>query len=262
MKILGPPAMDYERVAAIISGFISAQVMGRGAVLGLSGGVDSAVVASLAEKALGRDRVKALIMPDDECTPEGDTEDAISFARELGIQYEVVNITGITRAFHEAMRKAGSRVSEGNVRARIRMTALYYVANEEERIVIGSGDRSELLLGYFTKYGDGGADILPIGGLYKSQVIGIAKWLRVPPKIVNKRSSPRLWRDQLAEEELGMAYGRIDAILYGLFDLRLSVDEIVKALGEGSQKDVMALIDRIERNRHKLSTPPIAKVTD
>lgn len=254
--------MDYGRVAAMISDFISMQVRGRGAVLGLSGGVDSAVVASLSEKALGKDRVKALILPDDECTPEGDTEDAISLAKELGIQHEVINITGVTRAFFDAMRKAGSRVSEGNVRARIRMTALYYVANEEGRIVIGSGDRSELLLGYFTKYGDGGADILPIGGLYKSQVIGMAKWLGVPPKIVNKRSSPRLWRDQLAEEELGMPYSRIDAILYAICDLRLSVDEVVKALGEGSQKDVISLVERIERNRHKLSAPPIAKITD
>ncbi|MCQ5377167.1 MAG: NAD(+) synthetase, partial [Candidatus Methanomethylicia archaeon] len=83
-----------------------------------------------------------------------------------------------------------------------------------------------------------------------------------PPKIVNKRSSPRLWRDQLAEEELGMPYSRIDAILYAICDLRLSVDEVVKALGEGSQKDVISLVERIERNRHKLSAPPIAKITD
>ncbi len=148
------------------------------------------------------------------------------------------------------------RVVEGNIRARIRMTILYAYANQYNLLVAGTGDRSEILIGYFTKYGDGGADFFPIGCLYKTQVRRFAVFLGIPEKIAYKPSSPRLWKDHLAEKELGLKYEVIDAVLYSLFDKKLSPQQTAEKLGI-SLEVVERILSRYYSTSHKRETPPI-----
>lgn len=254
------PLLDYAKVEKKIRGFLKKEAGGRGVVLGLSGGIDSATVAALAVKALGSSNVLALIMPEDNSTPREDHNDAMSFAKNLGIEHKIVNITRAADCVFSAVSCPKSRVADGNVKARLRMIMLYYYANAQGRIVAGSGDRSELLIGYFTKYGDGGADILPIGGLFKTQVRELAKALGVPRSIVKKKSSPRLWNGQTAEGELGMNYEQVDLILHLLMDRKMGRGEIAGILGEGGAELVDKVMRRIECNAHKLRMPPIPKI--
>lgn len=260
MKNFELPKFDCVKTENRICEFIRHEVKSRGAVLGLSGGVDSATIAALSARALGRDRVLALIMPEASSTPIADTRDAIDFAEELGIDYRRIDITLPTKSIFEAAGGCGDKICEGNVKARLRMTLLYFHANLERRIVIGSGDRSELMIGYFTKYGDGGVDILPIGGLYKTQVRQLAKHLGVPERIAGKKSSPRLWPDQVAEDELGLTYEEVDRILRLSIDLGHGSTRIVEELGPASKPKVEKILKMIEINTHKLKMPPIAKV--
>ena len=139
------------------------------------------------------------------------------------------------------------------------MILLYYYANKHNYLVLGSGDRSEILIGYYTKYGDGAVDLLPIGCLYKTQVRHLAIHLGIPPKIAHKPSSPRLWPGQMAEEELGLSYTEIDLILYGLFDKGLKPDEVAEATGIELDK-VYRVIEMHKKTRHKRALPPIPSI--
>jgi NAD+ synthase len=143
--------------------------------------------------------------------------------------------------------------------ARVRMITLYQKAAENNALVVGTGDKSELLLGYFTKYGDGGVDILPLGDIYKTQLREFAKYLGIPEKIAYKPSSPELWPDHYAESELGLTYKEIDPILYLKYDLKLANEEVAETLGVD-----INIIERIEErcriNRHKLIPPPIIRI--
>ena len=136
------------------------------------------------------------------------------------------------------------------------MSLLYYVANSKNLLVVGTGDRSEILIGYFTKYGDGGVDFLPIGDLYKTQVRWLGKHLGVPENILTKPSSPQLWPGHKAEEELGVTYDRIDLILHAIFDLRMEAEEVRKQFGE----DVDRVLELHAKSSHKRAMPPIARV--
>jgi NAD+ synthase len=260
MKNFELPKFDCGKAEDRICEFIRHEAKSRGVVLGFSGGVDSATIAALSARALGRDRVLALIMPEASSTPSSDTRDAIEFAEELGIDYRRIDITLPTKTIFEAVGGCGDRVCEGNVKARLRMTLLYFHANLEGRIVVGSGDRSELMIGYFTKYGDGGVDILPIGGLYKTQVRELARHLGIPERITGKKSSPRLWPDHVAEDELGVNYEEVDMILRLRIDLGHGSARIVEELGPASRPKVEKILKMIEINAHKLKMPPIAKV--
>ncbi|MCX8205376.1 MAG: NAD+ synthase [Candidatus Nezhaarchaeota archaeon] len=257
------PSLDYSKVARSIGSFIASFVREsgrRGVVIGLSGGLDSSVAAKLCAEALGPEKVRALIMPDAEVTPREDVEDALELARILSVKAEVVDITRAVRAIVESYPlEGGDVVAVGNVRARVRMVLLYYVANSLGLLVAGAGDRSEVLLGYFTKYGDGGADFLPIGNLYKTQVRELGKHLGLPLRIVEKPSSPRLWRGQTAEGELGLSYEVIDPILHGLYDLGLSEGEVAEGVGVGIE-DVKRVKSLVEGSRHKRVLPPAAPV--
>ncbi|WFO75485.1 NAD+ synthase [Desulfurococcaceae archaeon MEX13E-LK6-19] len=230
----------------------------KGVVIGLSGGVDSSTAAALAVKALGNNRVHGLIMPDPRTTPEADVKDAIDLAKKLGINYTIIDISKIYDSFAENIPffNADHNIACGNLRARIRMILLYYYANLNNYLVLGSGDRSEILIGYFTKYGDGATDLMPLGCLYKTQVRHLAKYLGIPEKIYNKPSSPRLWPGHMAEEELGMKYTEIDLVLYSLFDLGLKPEEIPEATGISIEK-VQKIIELHRKSRHKRGTPPI-----
>lgn len=254
---------DAELATIRICEFIRGKVGQRRAVVGLSGGIDSAVAATLSVRSLGREKVLALVMPDSAATPKEDVNDAIGLAESLGIDYRAIDITQASKTITELASAACERkdkVAEGNVRARLRMTILYYIANSEGRIVIGSGDRSELMIGYFTKYGDGGVDLLPLGCVYKTQVRELAKHLGIPQRIIRKESSPRLWEGQTAESELGISYEDIDAILYRLFDLRMRKDEIVRELGPNYAAKVEMVVRMVRESAHKRRVPPAPKV--
>ncbi len=247
------PGYDLEKVEEDVEEFILEKVEEAGAtgvVLGVSGGVDSALTLALSARALGRERVLALIMPDTRITPADDLEDARSLCDLFGVERREIDIAPI---HEEYMRHLSSETfAEGNLRARIRMSLLYYHANMENKIVAGTGDRSEYLLGYFTKYGDGGVDIAPILILYKTEVRLLAKHLGVPVRIADKRSSPRLWPGHDAEKELGFTYDRADKILHRIFDL----NEPAEMLGEDPQ-----LVDAILRwhnaTHHKRAPPAV-----
>ncbi|WP_291766106.1 NAD+ synthase [Caldivirga sp. UBA161] len=255
--------VDYDYIERRIVNFIKTYISStgaKGAVIGLSGGIDSSVTASLLVKALGKDRVLALIMPY-KSTPPEDVRDAVQLAQMLGIKYDIVSIDPIRASFSNTISafKEDEIVANGNILARIRMTILYYYANLNNMIVAGTGDKSELLIGYFTKYGDGGVDILPIGDVYKSQVRMLGRRLGLPDSIVTKPSSPRLWEGQTAEGELGISYADIDVILHALVDLRMSPQKAQEATGKP-----LNLIEQVWRRvistEHKRRTPVVPRI--
>ncbi len=198
--------------SAKIAGWIKKKVNGSraaGAVIGLSGGIDSAVVALLCKKALG-ENIVCLIMP---ChSQKGEIAAAISFAKKFRLKYKIVDITKI----YDAMMKIlppGKMLSAANIKPRLRMLTLYYFANNLNYLVVGTGNKSELSVGYFTKYGDGGVDILPIGNFYKSEVVELARYLGVPDEIINKAPAAGLWPGQTDEGEIGITYPELEKIL-------------------------------------------------
>lgn len=258
--------INVQDFVNVITEFISTHVnkaRAQGVVIGLSGGVDSSTAAFLAVNALGKERVYGLIMPDRRTTPEDDIEDAIEVAKLLDIRYSVIDITRIYDAYVNSIPFFSNthKIACGNLRARIRMNILYYYANSNNFLVLGSGDRSELLIGYYTKYGDGAVDLLPLGCLYKTQVRYIGKHLGLPEKIYKKPSSPRLWPGHMAEEELGMSYTEIDLVLYSLFDKGLSPEEASKATGVHISK-VMKILEMHKKTRHKRMVPPVPNLPD
>jgi len=262
MKTIIPP-INYDYALNRIISFLREKLSEtrlKGLVIGLSGGVDSSVTATIAVKALGSEKVHGLILPDSRTTPGEDIDDAIELAEKLNIKYHLITIDNIydtiisTIPFYKE-----NDIANGNVRARIRMIILYYYANVNNLLVCGTGDKSEILLGYFTKYGDGGVDILPIGDLYKTQVRIMGKKLGLPEKIYLKPSSPRLWPGQMAENELGISYEIIDTVLYYFIDQRYDIDRI--NIETGIPKDLInKIINRVFKNEHKRMTPLIPKI--
>lgn len=209
---------QWAEVASGMEDFIRERVRGAGAngvVFGLSGGVDSAVVAHLCARALNKERCMALLMPNDSFTPSSETKDGILVATNLAIHYQIIPIQSISDAAttHDTDRPEIKRRATGNLNARIRAALLYYEAQKRQYLVVGTSDRSEYMMGYFTKYGDGACDMLPIVSLYKTQVQRLARFLQVPSHIIEKEPSPHLWNGHKSVDELGLRYDAIDAIL-------------------------------------------------
>lgn len=184
----------------------------KGIVVGLSGGIDSSVVACLSVKAVGKDNVFGLLLPT-KFTPEEDNEDALEVAKTLGINYHVKRLDDIVESLRNIVAIHLNDISKGNMTARLRMLILYAFANQLNYLVAGTTDKSENFLGYFTKWGDGAVDFEPIIHLTKTEVRQLARDLRVPVRIVNKPSSPRLWKGHEAEKELGIKYSLLDKLL-------------------------------------------------
>ena len=251
--------LNYERISKKIVSALKDELEsseGKGYVFGLSGGLDSAVVASLLSQA-ARATTFALIMPRTSITPQQDVDDATELAKILNIQFAVIDLAGIHSQILSELPH--DRIAGGNLLARIRMSMLYYHANQRNCLVAGTSDRSELLIGYFTKYGDGGADILPIASLYKTQVRALAKFLQIPDNILSKKSAPMLWEKHTAESEIGMTYDELDPILYCLFDLKLTARNTVKKLGVPLEK-VEEVRQRHLKSAHKRNLPKVCKL--
>ncbi len=252
--------LDWNRVEEEVKVFIRDIFRGSGSnglIVGLSGGVDSSVTVTLCVKALSHEKVLGLIMPDPSVTPQEDIGDAKVLASNLNIETYVVPIGGIVESFKESLPlKSVDRITLGNVKARTRMVVCYFFANVLNRLVVGTGDRSENLIGYFTKYGDGGVDLLPLGHLYKTQVRALAVHLGIPEKIIAKPSSPRLWPGQKATDEIPVDYDVLDTILHGLIDLGMNPGEVASDL-DVSVGLVEEVLERFETSKHKRDCPPM-----
>ncbi|HJJ21631.1 MAG: NAD+ synthase [Crenarchaeota archaeon] len=216
---------DYASITHKIEEFIEKEIeknQVKGIILGLSGGIDSAVLAYICKRKL-KEKTLALIMPDTTITPFSETQDAMKIISLIGMEYKLIDINPIVKEY--SMYLVPNEKAKGNLRARVRTNILYYYANIENYLVLGSSDKSEYLTGYFTKFGDGASDLTPIISLYKLQVREIAKHLGIPENIISKKSSPHLWKDHEAEKELGIQYEEMDSILYCLFDEKLSIEK-------------------------------------
>ncbi len=237
-----------RKITAFISGYFAASGK-KLAVVGLSGGLDSAVALALCVKALGRKNALAVFLPS-RSTPAEDMKDAKGLAKKIGVLTAKYDIEPILRAYGTL---AVGRLPRANFSARVRMAALYSIAGRRNGLVVGTGDKSEFMLGYFTKYGDGGADIFPIGGLYKSEVRALGKHLGIPQPILAKQPSPALWKGQTAKGELGFSYDEADQVLAAIE----RGGKKSHAEGKFGKKIVAAILKRMESNRHKLFPAPI-----
>jgi len=256
------PTLNIHKTVEIINSFIKDKLNesnSKGFVIGLSGGIDSSLVAYLCARAVGSDKIFGLVLPSDTTSSEC-VKDAVKVAEKLGIKYKIFNIDHLIKPFPKLCSKCSkSNLANANLNARIRMILLYYHSNAMQRIVVGTGNRTELLVGYFTKYGDGGVDILPIGDLYKTEVYEVADYAGVPKNIIEKSPTAGLWAGQTDEEELGIKYELLDRILYLIVDEGLSIEKVSNQL-EITYKEVLRIKKMIESSKHKLFSPCIAKL--
>jgi NAD+ synthase len=209
----------------------------KGIVLGLSGGIDSSVVAVLCKKAIGNKNLLCILLP---CQSQKiDIIDAKKVAKKFDLNIKTIDLTNVYQNFLKVLPE-GNKLSLANIKPRLRMLTLYYFANNLNYIVAGTGNKSELSVGYFTKYGDGGVDILPIGNLYKSEVRAMAKYLNIPSEIIKKPPTAGLWAGQTDEDEMGMTY---DYLEYSLKNKKLN----------------KKLKQYVENAKHKLCLPETFK---
>jgi NAD+ synthase len=246
----------YETVNNTIVNFIRQEIEKRdskGVIIGMSGGIDSSLTALLAVKALGNQQVFGLLLPDSSVTPKSDTTDAIELAKSLKIKYKVIELKKIKEQIVNGFPR--NKMARANLLVRLRMSLLYYYATAMNRLVLGTGDKSEMMLGYFTKYGDGGADLFPIADLYKTEVRSLAQYLNLPKKIIDKKSSARLWKGQTAEGEIGMKYEEIDKILK-----QLENNSDFSNTAKLNRNNVSKIKSLLDKNKHKQDMPPICKL--
>jgi NAD+ synthase len=258
--VFPPLRISPELVRRILVGFIRNEVRKVGferVVLGLSGGVDSSLVATLAAEALGADHVLALIMPYKTSDPKS-KGDALQVVQQLRIPHLEIDISQQIDAYYERFPE-GDQKRRGNKMARERMSILYDHSWAWRALVIGTSNKTELLLGYGTIYGDMASAINPLGDLYKTQVWQLADALGVPTSIVQKAPSADLWAGQSDETELGFQYRMIDQLLYYLVDRRYSVEEL-KRLGF-DEAFIEDIVRRVRENQYKRRLPVIATLS-
>jgi len=255
--------IDFSETEKRICRFIKEYVDNAGVtgiVLGLSGGIDSGTIAALSSKAIGGDNVLGLMLPEEENFSQIDIDDAKVVSEKFGLKTQICDMSLALGSLYKALPVFDSkdRLCKGNLKARTRMIYLYYYANKFSRIVCGSSDKSETMMGYFTKWGDAAADITPIMDLYKTQVRKLAIHLGIPQEIALKPSTPALWPNQLAETELGIKYETLDLILYGL-EKFMRIEEIADQLG--IQKTIVKTVkERWLANEHKRRMPLAPKI--
>ncbi|TLZ54623.1 MAG: NAD+ synthase [Methanobacteriota archaeon] len=259
MAVLEPRFREEQ--VAIVTSFIRhhfAESGAHGIVLGMSGGVDSSLVAALCVRSIGAAKVLG-IWSGEGPAKGAEFRDAADWAKDLGIALRAFDIAPLVSAVQRPLKiPKKDRVSRGNLKARIRMILLYAIANTENRIVMGTGNKSELACGYFTKFGDGGADFLPIGDLYKTQVRQMAAFLGVPKRIGEKVPTAGLWKGQTDEGELGIRYGDLDRVLLGI-EIHLTPDEIAAQTGLPIKK-VLHVEGLVAASVHKRKPPLIPKI--
>ncbi len=236
--------MEVEQVYNRLISWLKEKVESAGAkgvVFGLSGGIDSSVVGVLAKRAFP-DNLLGVIMP---ChSNEQDKEDAVKVAEKFDIPYKIIPLDSVYDKYMEILPEEGENLAlaRANIKPRLRMITLYYFANTYNYMVLGTGNRSELEVGYFTKYGDGGADLLPLGDLVKSEVRELARFLKIPEEIIVKPPSAGLWQGQTDEGEMGITYEELDRYLL---------------TGEGKKEVIEKIEEMRRRSMHKRALPEI-----
>ena len=254
-------SIDTDLARKILTGFIHTEVTRAGfskAVLGLSGGIDSALACYLAAEALGPKNVLAVRMPY-KTSSQGSLDHAQLVIDDLGVESMTVPITDMVDPLIKQFPDMENR-RKGNVMARERMIILFDQSEAFHGLVIGTGNKTEILLGYSTWYGDSACSLNPIGDLYKAQVRQLSRALGVPAPIIEKAPSADLWIGQTDEQELGFTYDQADQILYLLIDQRYTPAEVVEA--GYPEEYVKAILQRVRRNQFKRILPPIAKLSN
>lgn len=247
-------------VKKLLVDFIRDEVTNAGfskAVLGLSGGVDSALVAFLTAEALGKENLLAVLMPYTTSSPES-AGDAKLVVDQLGVRSEMVEISPMVDGYIGADGTMDN-VRRGNIMARARMIVLYDCSAREKALVIGTSNKTEIMLGYGTQFGDTACAINPLGDLYKTQIWQLAEAIGVPKKIVEKKPTADLWTGQTDEGELGFAYKLADQLLYYMIDERRTDEELLE---RGFEKYFIEKVKRlVQRNQFKRRPPVIAKIS-
>ena len=253
--------INTETVRQILTGFIRSEITRAGftrAVVNLSGGLDSSLSCYLAAEAMGAENVLALRLPYKSSTPDS-LEHAQMVIEALGVQSLTFPITDMADALIQRFPDM-SRVRQGNIMARLRMIMLYDQSEVFQGLAVGTGNKTEILLGYTTLYGDSACAINPLGDLYKTQIRQLARAIGIPAVIVDKPPTADLWLGQTDEGELGFTYDEVDQLLYLLVDQRYKPEDCVQA--GFSESFVRAVMDRVRRNHFKRLMPPIAKLSN
>lgn len=219
------------------------------AVIGLSGGIDSSLSAKLVADAIGKENVYGIIMPVKGLSSDENIKDAVDLCKLIGINYSIIYINDFIKDFEKLEWQ--SKIAKMNIASRIRAVILYHYANTHNALVIGTSNKTEIMLGYFTKYGDGAVDIEVIGDLFKTDEIELAHYLRIPENIIKKTPTAELYHGQTDEEELGASYKEIDEILI----------KIEKKLPLPKNELVNKILKRIKDNEHKRNLPPVMSVS-
>lgn len=253
--------IDPEPARKILTSFIRSEIQRAGfkrAVVGVSGGVDSALACTLAAEALGPENVLAIRMPYSSSAPQS-LEDAALVIEHSGVQQNTIEIT---QAVDKLLAEIpdDQRVRRGNIMARMRMIVLYDQSAEFDGLVLGTGNKTEILLGYTTQYGDAASALNPLGDLYKTQLRQLARAVGLPAAIVEKPPTADLWQGQTDEGELGFTYEEVDRLLFLLVDRRYSPEACVEAGFE--PRFVEEVEARVRRNHFKRVMPPIAKLSN
>jgi NAD+ synthase len=253
--------INPELARKILTGFIKSEITRAGfsrAVVNLSGGLDSALSCALAAEALGGENVLALRLPYRTSSPES-LEHAQLVIEQFKVRSETIEITGMVDALITSDPEI-SKTRKGNIMARARMIVLYDKTEAFKGLAVGTGNKTEILLGYTTLWGDSASALNPIGDLYKGQVRQLSRALGIPAVIIDKAPSADLWAGQTDENELGFTYDEVDKLLYLLVDQRYSPEECVEAGFD--RVFVERVVTRIRRNQFKRMLPPIAKVSN
>ncbi len=252
--------LNVKVVRELLTRFLHDEVTTAGfykAVIGISGGVDSAVTATLAAEALGKENVLGVMMPYKTSNPKS-VEDAQLLIKTIGIRSELIDITPMVDPYRERYSVTDS-LRSGNIMARMRMIVLYDLSVRERALVIGTSNKTELLVGYGTQHGDLACALNPLGDLYKSQVWQLAEELGIPKQIIEKAPSADLWEGQTDETEMGITYAQLDTLLYSMIDERLTDEELVEA---GFDQQIITKVRRmIQKNQFKRRPPVIAKIS-
>lgn len=214
---LHDPRETTERIVRFIKTYAD-RAGAKHLVVGMSGGVDSSVAAVLCSMAVGGPKTLGFFLSESDTGNRNSLQDAQEVARRHRVRFKLLDLTPLVKAASDLVHDSSraDRIPSGNIKARLRATVLYYMANTNQALVVGTGDKSEIMLGYFTKYGDGACDIQPLADMYKTTVRELARHLKLPARIYSKPSSPELWPGQTAESELGIEYQRLDMVLWEL----------------------------------------------
>ncbi len=253
-------SIDPKEVSIIIKDFVKTYVQNSGAksvVIGLSGGVDSAVIAILCKKSLGKKNIKCLFLPD-ESTPDLDIKHNDLIVKNFDLQCYKKDITNVVKEITKNSIIKPDKYAIANIKARARMILLFEYANMTNSLVCGASNKSEMLVGYFTKYGDGGVDIMPLGDLYKTQVLELAKYLEIPKQVISKPPTAGLWHGQTDEGDLKLSYDQLDKILAGL-EKKIDLNEISRIV-DVKKSEVLRIKNMRIKSQHKRRAALIPKV--